>query len=114
MGADEYFRLCESIRLDLLELYGSGYVIDHCIAAFHAIQEEKGYRMYVTDALKAIAENSARYIVRGVSEPIEFGATMRSRWADLGEEPVKKKDEPEDNRTCAEIAGDIWSRIRGD
>ena len=63
---------------------------------------------------KAIAENSARYIVRGVSEPIEFGATMRSRWADLGEEPVKKKDEPEDNRTCAEIAGDIWSRIRGD
>lgn len=72
------------------------------------------YRMYVTDALKAIAENSGRYIFRGLTEPIEYGASMGARWIDIGKEPVRKKEEPEDNRTCAEIAGDIWSRIRGD
>lgn len=45
----------------MLELYGSGYVIEYCIAAFNRLQEEKLYRTYVTDALKVIGGLNARY-----------------------------------------------------
>lgn len=42
------------MRLDLLELFGSGYVIDHCVAAINAEQQEECYRVYVTDMLANI------------------------------------------------------------
>ena len=45
----------------MLELYGSGYVIEYCIAAFNRLQEEKLYRIYVTDALKVIGGLNVRY-----------------------------------------------------
>ena len=68
MGADEYLKFIQTIRLDLLELFGSGYVIDHCIAVFSKEQEEakkqeeeKRYRYYLTDCLKLITENTAKY-----------------------------------------------------
>lgn len=35
-------------------------MIEHCITVFQKRAEEKMYRMYVTDALKAITENTAR------------------------------------------------------
>lgn len=36
-------------------------MIDHCIAAFKKSQEEKLYRMYVTDALKEAHKLNIRY-----------------------------------------------------
>lgn len=68
MGADKYLNYIQTIRLDLLELFGSGYVIDHCISAFANEQEkikrweeEKQYRYYLTDCLKLITENTAKF-----------------------------------------------------
>lgn len=62
MGADEYFEGLKTINLDLLEIMGRRYVIEHCISAFRAKQEEKLYRVYVTDALCALCgSNGMRY-----------------------------------------------------
>lgn len=67
MGAVEYLNLIQTIRLDLLELFGSGYVIDHCVSAFskekeieRRYEEEKLYRYYLTDCLRVITENTAK------------------------------------------------------
>ena len=47
-----------------MELFGSGYVIDHCITAYSLITEELNYKIYVTDCLKVLigGENVPRYI----------------------------------------------------
>jgi len=53
--------LIESIRLDLLDLFGSGYVIDHCVSAFLKSQREELYQYYITDALKVIGHLDRRF-----------------------------------------------------
>lgn len=93
MGEQGYFRHCESIRLDLLDLYGRGYVFDHCIAAYEQEIKERRYRTYVTDALMAMAGNTARF---------SGGSVMGIRWADDGK--------PTDTRTGDEIAADFITR----
>ena len=45
----------------MLELFGSGYVIDHCVSAFKEKQEFEAYRNYVTDSLKVIGHLNKRY-----------------------------------------------------
>lgn len=79
MGASRYFELTESIRLDLLELYGSGYVIEHCVSAQKRYTEEKRLREferdYVADCLRIITENTAKlsggsYYSRKLSEAL--------------------------------------------
>ena len=53
------------------------------------------YRIYVTDALRVVAENTARYA---------SGDYIKVRYADIIE-PKKQ-----DNRTCEEITADIVAR----
>lgn len=71
-----------------MELLGSGYIIDHCVAAFNQKEIEKAYRVYVTDALKVLSG-------------------IEVRWYDL----IDTK--PVDDRTFREITDDVWSRIMG-
>ena len=58
-----------TIRLDLLDLFGRTYVLEHCINAVREDTEIKAFRLYVTDLLKSIAES--------------FGAEVRYRYADI-------------------------------
>lgn len=83
----------------MLELFGSGYVIDHCVSAFSKGQQEKLYRMYLTDALKVISENTAGG---------EHRSAMSKRWIDLAE-PKK----PEETRNADEIISDFKRRLNG-
>ena len=84
----------------MVELLGSGYVIDHCISAFLERQRENAYRVYVTDSLKVISENTA-----GGNER----HTMAKRWYDL----VETKPETIEETICAEEkASDIISNIK--
>ena len=53
------------------------------------------YRIYVTDALRLVAENTARYA---------SGDYIKARYADIIE-PKKQ-----DNRTCEEITADVVAR----
>ena len=64
--------MTEDIRLDLLELYGSGYVIDHCISALSRRREKTEEKLefmrcitYFADCLKVITENTANAVVNG-------------------------------------------------
>lgn len=50
----------ETLNIEFVDMMGSGYVMDHCISAFKQRQEEKLLRVYITDTLKAIAENTRR------------------------------------------------------
>ena len=58
---------------------GRGYVIEHCAAALKAKSEQLLYRFYVTDALKAIAQNTAAFAG-------EHGVGFRKRFAEIYEE----------------------------
>lgn len=53
------------------------------------------YRIYVTDALRIVAENTARFA---------SGSYIKARYSDMIE-PKKQ-----DNRTCEEITADIVAR----
>lgn len=55
----------------------------------------EAYRIYVTDALRIVAENTARFA---------SGNYIRARYADMIEPKTQ------DNRTCEEITADIVAR----
>lgn len=73
-------------------MFGVDYIAQHVIHAYQQEQKEFAYRVYVSDALKLIAENTEKYA---------GGSHLTKRWADI----VKQK--PADKRTGAEIARDV-------
>lgn len=64
----------------------------YAFARYNTYQREVAYRIYVTDCLRIITENTA--------VPIR-GTYMRGRYADFLEKPVK------DGRTGEEIAAEV-------
>lgn len=65
------------------------------MARFNEREKTEAYRIYVTDALRIMAENTARYA---------GGNCIKARYIDVVE-PKKQ-----DNRTCEEITADIVER----
>ena len=61
-----------------------------------AFQQEKAYRVYVTDVLKILAESTAKY---------SGGSYMKIRYYDL----IQPK--PEESRTPEEIIGNMKEKI---
>ena len=79
----------------MLDLFGSGYVIEHCVSALAEEQEKRAFEVYVTDTLQMISKNTANYA---------GGSYVTGRYIDI----VNPK--PEDNRTGDEIVLDIIRR----
>lgn len=97
-----------------MELFGRGYVIEHCISALNydreRERERKSFEMYVTDALMAIAENTTHLV--GMDGVVDYGKSLQTRWIDmLDDTPIEPQET--DDRPCEEIAQDIFARIRG-
>lgn len=65
------------------------------MARLNEREKTEAYRIYVTDALRFVAENTAQYV---------GGDYIKARYADMIE-PKKQ-----DNRTCEEITADIVAR----
>lgn len=65
------------------------------MARLNESAKTEAYRIYVTDALRLVAENTARYA---------GGNCIKARYIDVVE-PKKQ-----DNRTCEEITADIVER----
>lgn len=63
------------------------------------------YRVYVTDALQSISENTGMVIPKG-------GRYMARRYADIAY--VDRTEQEEDQRTCKEIVTDMWRNLRGE
>jgi hypothetical protein len=85
------------LNFELLEVLGIGYVIEHYIAYFKKRQEEKAYKMYVTESLRIIGENTAKY---------SGGSYIQMRYADMIE-PKK-----EETRTANEIILNLKDKLR--
>lgn len=71
----------------------------YVMARYESEQRELAYRIYVTDALRNISENTARF---------GGGGYIRARFADL----INIDQRPEDNRTSDEIIGGIREKLR--
>ena len=61
----------------------------------------------MTDALKAIAENTTHYV--GADGMVDYGSSLSMRWIDVLE---PQQEEEVDDRPCEEIVHGIWERIR--
>lgn len=83
------------LSVELLNLIGKGYVIDHCISLFNKQAKEEAYRTYVTDTLKTLNSNFAK---------IFGGNYFNLRYADAVN-PNEESDKSGD-----EIARDIIKR----
>ena len=68
----------------------------YVLAEYRREQEDKAYRIYVTDALRLISENTASSV---------GGKYITARFADVIAPPKE-----EDNRTCEEITAEIIER----
>ena len=74
----------------MLNVLGSGYVVEYCIAVTNIRQREESYQIYTTDCLRAIAQS--------------VGVIIHKRFYDvIHAQPVNHK-KPE------EIAADIIKR----
>ena len=77
--------------------------------------ERRSWENYVADGLFAVAGNTIYKVTqKGV---LEIGQKMSGRWAEAVGAAEKKaqetEKEQEDNRSCGEIAADMWARMRG-
>lgn len=82
--------------MSLAECIGKGYVIEHYIAFFKKELEEKSFKIYVSDALKLIAENTSR----------DGGKYMSMRFIDVIEPHVE-------TRTADDIITNVKNKIKG-
>lgn len=83
----------------MLELFGSGYVMEHCVSAFSKLCEEKTFRNYIADCQYA----TTNIIYR------RFGGTediIETRYCDLSKE--KKPQE-----TAEQIKKRMLKEVRG-
>ena len=85
----------EGLNVELLNLIGKGYVIDHCISLFNKQAREEAFRSYIADTLKTINDNFTKRF---------GGASYKLRYIEL----VTAEKEPE--KSGDEIARDIIKR----
>ncbi len=76
---------------------GIGYVIDHYISYFNKEQKEKAYKVYISDVLRIISENTAKY---------SGGSYVKVRYSELIDPPKKE------TRTSEEIIENIRNKLR--
>ncbi len=104
MGAEAWFDALEDIRLDLLNIYGRRYVIEHCVSAIRRKNEAKDelFKIYITDMLKGIAETVIYSTYDQKVELPRYADTIK----EIKEPPKKKKPQSAD-----EIIFNIRKRI---
>jgi hypothetical protein len=68
--------------------------------AYKEYAEEKSFRVYVTDALRIVGENTAR---------IGGGSSIKTRWEDIVD-PLWRKTTQADTRSAEEIVADVAER----
>jgi hypothetical protein len=86
----------------MVELCGKRYIIDYCIASLKKKRENKAFKTYVTDALKAIADNTAG------GEQRHY---MSVRWVEMIEPQIEPEKSPEEQ--AAEIIAHMKKVITG-
>ena len=82
----------------MLELFGKGYVVEHCIAFLQRQRKQEELTFYVTDALMYISQNTAN---------VAGGKALQKRFYDV----INAK--PEETRTAQDIINNIKKKLGG-
>lgn len=85
-----------TIRMDLLDLFGRGYVIEHCMSLFKKRQEEKAYKIYMSDVGFALVNVVGK--AYGAKENI-----IGRRFIEILEPPKDEKEEETEEQIIARI-----------
>lgn len=87
----------------MLELCGSGYVMDYCMSAFRIMDEEKAWKNYIADGLFALVNHTMSYKQR-------FSDLLEEAKAEAHAEENQKSNEEEADR----ITNRLIDKLRGD
>ena len=87
----------------MLELCGSGYVMDYCMSAFRIHDEEKAWKNYIADGLFALVNHVMSYKKR-------FSDLLEEAKAEAHAEENQKNNEEEADR----ITNRLLDKLRGD
>lgn len=82
------------MRLDLLDLFGRGYVVEHCVSTLNSLRAQEAYQMYTAELLRGIA-NSLGIQVSSYTEFLE-----------------QLKPKKEETRTSEEVVDSIREKAR--
>ena len=86
----------------MLELIGSGYVIEHCMSALRQMQADEAFRDYMADGLYAISHGNI---------------IMQKRFHDMMHpktEKEKKKEADDNKKEAKRIKNKILDKLRRD
>jgi len=87
----------------LLEILGKSYIIDHCYNYLKVQSEETALKVYMTDAIKAVVENTGRLSKEGV--------VMRKRFADIINDVPDEEENENNNKRAHSIKERIKSKL---
>lgn len=87
----------------MLELCGSGYVMDFCMSAFRIMDEEKAWKNYIADGLFALVTKTLTYKKR-------FSDLLEEAKAEANAEDNEKKNKEEAER----ITTRLIDKLRGE
>lgn len=87
----------------MLELCGSGYVMDYCMSAFRIMDEEKAWKNYIADGLFALVTKTLTYKKR-------FSDLLEEAKAEAHAEENQKNNEEEADR----ITNRLLDKLRGE
>lgn len=89
-------------------MFGDSYISEYILEQAKIDAEQKSYKVYITDCLQAIAENTTHYLTgNGMGD---YGRSMPKRWLDIIEPPPKIIEEDID---CNEFVADMWNKAKG-
>ena len=92
------------IDLELLDLIGKGYIVDHCVSLFNNRAKERLFRTYITDTLKCLNDNLAKVI---------GGSSIKARYYDLLEAGSQKESEKTGDEIALEIIKKAGLKVKG-
>lgn len=92
------------INLEMLDLIGKGYIVDHCVSLFENRAKERLFQIYITDTLKCLNDNVAK---------VFGGATLKMRYYDLLESGKKTESEKTGDEIALEIIRKAGLKVKG-
>lgn len=87
-----------------MDLLGRKYIIDHCVLCLNKKSKEEAFNTYVTDALKAIADNTGHMVKNGMR--------MSKRFVDLFMDSNTEAEEQDNKKKSDEIKSRIKQRLK--
>lgn len=77
---------------------------------WYIYQRDLAYRIYETDGLQIIGENTTH--ISSINGVVDYGRAMTMRWYDIIN-PTENIQETEETRSVSDITADIWNKIKG-